>query len=272
MAHKTAPRDPQAWATALTSIEPNQILVRGYPIDELMGRASFGDAIFLLLTGELPTPTLTRVIDAILVGFIDHGVTPPPTLAARHAITAGAPVNSAVAAGILAFGQHYGSDVGLCIKMLDDGLDMAGSSLLFASGAADMAEHLVQRDRIPPPGFGHRTHAVDPRVTRLLQLATEYEFESLHTHYLRALELALARHPALIGERLPINIHGAIAAVCGDLGLSRDIAEGLAVISRVPGLLAHAIEERSRNLPMRDIDARDHTYDGPTLRHLKDRR
>lgn len=272
MAHKPGPGDAQAWPTALTSIEPNQILVRGYPIDELMGRVSFGDAIFLLLTGELPTPTVTRIIDAILVGFIDHGVTPPPTLATRHATTAGATVNSAVAAGILSFGQHYGSDVGLCMRMLEDGLDMTGSSMLFRSGAADMAEHLVQRDRIPPPGFGHRVHTVDPRVTRLLQLTTEFESESLHTHYLRALELALARHPALADESLPINIDGAIAAVCGDLGLSVGIAEGLAIVSRVPGLVAHALEERSRHAPMRDLSAAGHSYDGPTLRHLKDRR
>jgi citrate synthase len=237
-----------------------------------MGRVSFGDATFLLLTGELPTPTITRVIDAILVGFIDHGVTPPPTLAARQATTAGAAVNNAVAAGVLSFGQHYGSDVGLCLKMLGDGLEMAGSSMLFASGAADLAEHLVQRERIPPPGFGHRTHTVDPRVTRLLQLAHELETAHAHTEYLRALELALARHPALADESLPINIDGAIAAVCGDLGLTADVAQGLAIISRVPGLLAHALEEHSRHTPMRHIDAQTHRYDGPGLRHVKDRR
>ena len=269
----SARRDPAStWSTALTSIEPDRILVRGYPIDELMGRVSFGDAAFLPLTGELPTPTITRLIDAILVGFIDHGVTPPPTLAARQAVTAGAPVTNAVAAGILSFGRRHGSDVGLCLKMLGDGLDMAGSSMLFASAAADLAEHLVQRDRIPPPGFGHRVHAVDPRVTRLLQLAHELETTHVHTEYLRALELALARHPALEDEVLPINIDGAIAAVCGDLGLPADIAEGLAVISRVPGLLAHALEEQAHHAPMRHIDATAHQYNGPSLRHLRDRR
>src|SRR5690606_15340529 len=116
----------------------------------------FGDAMFLLLTGELPGATITRLIDAILVGFIDHGVTPPPTLAARHATTAGAGITNAVASGILSLGQQHGSEVGLCLTLLEDGLDMAGTSMLFASGAADMAEHLVQRDRIPPPGFGQR--------------------------------------------------------------------------------------------------------------------
>jgi hypothetical protein len=32
------------WRTALTCIEPNKILVRGYPLDEIMGRLTFGEA------------------------------------------------------------------------------------------------------------------------------------------------------------------------------------------------------------------------------------
>ena len=264
--------EPSGWPTALTAIEPGKILVRGYPIDELMGRVSFGDAIYLLLTGELPSPSITKLIDAILVGFIDHGVTPPPTLAARHAASTGSAVSSTVAAGVLAFGHHYGGGVKGCRQLLEDGLDMAGSSMLLASAAADLAEHLVQRDRIPPPGFGHRYHSVDPRVTRLLQLAHELEVDHLHTQYLRALEHALSRHPALVQESLPINVDGAIAAVCADLGLPSAVAEGLAVISRVPGLLAHAIEEQDRFGPMRQIDPALHHYDGPSERHLRDRR
>ena len=34
------------WRTALTCIEPNKILVRGYPLDEVMGRLTFGEAIY----------------------------------------------------------------------------------------------------------------------------------------------------------------------------------------------------------------------------------
>ena len=44
------------WRTALTSIEPNKILLRGYPLDEIMGRLTFGETIYLLLMGECPTP------------------------------------------------------------------------------------------------------------------------------------------------------------------------------------------------------------------------
>ena len=71
------------WSTGLTYIEPNRILVRGYRLDELMGRVNFGEAVYLLLTGELPTPSIGRLVDAMLVSFIDHGATPPSTLQCR---------------------------------------------------------------------------------------------------------------------------------------------------------------------------------------------
>ena len=64
------------WRTALTCIEPNKILVRGYPLDEIMGRLKFGEAIYLLLVGEVPTPGIGRLMDAHLVSFFDHGATP----------------------------------------------------------------------------------------------------------------------------------------------------------------------------------------------------
>ena len=65
------------WKTSLTSIAPNVINVRGHAIDEMMGRLTFAESVYLLLMGELPTPSIGRMFDAILVSSIDHGVTPP---------------------------------------------------------------------------------------------------------------------------------------------------------------------------------------------------
>ena len=83
-------RDDDKWQTALTSIEPNKILLRGYPLDEVMGRLTFGEAIYLLFMGEVPSPGIGRLMEAILVSFIDHGATPPSTLAARNIATTAA--------------------------------------------------------------------------------------------------------------------------------------------------------------------------------------
>ena len=82
----------------------------------------------------------------------------------------------------------------------------------------------------------------------------------------------MSRHPALQDHPLPINVDGAIAAVCGDLGLSPEVADALLLISRIPGLAAHVLEEQQREAPMRPIDAVTHRYDGPASRKLIDRR
>src|SRR6202795_5262915 len=122
---------PERWSSALTDIAPNKILIRGYPLDEMMGRLGFAEAVYLLLMGELPTPAIGRMLNAVLVSTIDHGATPPSTLAARNVATSGAPLKDCIAAGILAFGPHHGGDIESCMRFLDTGLAMfrAGRSL-----------------------------------------------------------------------------------------------------------------------------------------------
>ena len=260
------------WGTGITGIEPNKILVRGYHLDDLMGRVSFGDAIYLLLTGDLPSPSIGRLVDAMLVSFIDHGATPPSTLSARNAATTGASLRGAVAAGVLGFGRHHGGDALACRQLLEEGLTLARQGKTMAEAAAILVEKLVAAGEVPPPGFGHRYHTTDPRVTRLLQIAHELEVDQLNTQCIRALEHALSRHPALAGRSLPINVDGAIAAVCGDIGLPPEVADALLTITRVPGLAAHALEEQRRERPMRVIDPTSHRYDGPSGRKVPDRR
>src|SRR5260370_2188071 len=95
------------WNTAVTRVEPNRVAVRGYDIAELMGHVSFGAAAYLVLTGELPKPAVARLMDAILVSSIDHGVTPPSALAARTTAPTAAPLSAAVAAGIMSINRHH---------------------------------------------------------------------------------------------------------------------------------------------------------------------
>jgi len=262
----------ERWATELTLIAPNRILVRGFRLDELMGRVNFGEAIYLLLTGELPTPSIGRLMDAMLVSFIDHGATPPSTLAARNAATTGASIRGSVAAGVLGFGRYHGGDVLACRTLLDDGLELARQGRSMAAAASELVDRIVEQGELPPPGFGHRFHSVDPRATRLLQIAHELEVDQEYTQIIRALEHALSCHGSLVGRSLPINVDGAIAAVCGDIGLPPEVADTLLIISRVPGLAAHALEEQRREQPMRAIDPTSHVYDGPSDRRVPERR
>ena len=266
-----APAPHVRWQSALTSIAPNKILVRGYALDEMMGRLSFAEAVYLLLMGELPTMAIGRMLNAVLVSSIDHGVTPPSTLAARNVATSGAPLKDSVASGILAFGPHHGGDIESCMRFLDSGLALvrAGKS---PQQAAEVLVDQSFRSGEVPPGFGHRFHTRDPRAARLFQMALELELEGEHVRLIRAVERALEARKEDHGRPLPVNVDGAIAAICADLGFAYELGNAVFLISRLPGLIAHAHEERARQDPMRQIDPKDHDYDGAKERRLPDRR
>jgi citrate synthase len=264
------PRSEDAgWRTAITRIEPNEILIRGYAVDELMGRLSFAEAIYLILRGELPTPTMGRLFGAVLVASIDHGVTPPSTLAARNVATTGARLRASVAAGVLGFGMYHGGDVETCIRFLEDGLARVRDGESYAEAADALLSACLEAGRTPP-GFGHRIHTSDPRASRLLQMAHELELDGEHVQMVRAIDRRLA---ARLGARpVPLNVDGAIAAVCADMGFEPELGNALFMIARIPGLVAHANEERSRQHPMRQIDPKDASYDGPPPRRLPETR
>jgi citrate synthase len=268
---KAAAAKVDEWRTALTYIEPNKILVRGYALDEMMGRLTFGETIYLLLVGEIPSPGMGRLMEALLVSFIDHGATPPSTLAARNTATTGAPLRACVAAGVLGFGRYHGGDIESCMQFLDTGLALVREGASVREAATKIVQNSLDAGETPP-GFGHRFHKRDPRAARLFQMALELEVESDHVRMIRAVEMVLHEYPDSQGRTLPVNIDGAIAAVCGDLGIPPTIADALFIISRVPGIAAHADEERQRQKPMRQIDPKDHRYDGPSERRLPERR
>src|SRR5215212_10757636 len=150
---RARPRMPdERWQSALTDVAPNTILVRGYPLDEMMGRLGFAEAVYLLLMGELPTPAIGRMLNAVLVSSIDHGVTPPSTLAARNVATTRAPLKDCVAAGILAFGPHHGGDIESCMRFLDSGLTLMRGGKTEKQAADAIVEECVA-GHTEPPGF-----------------------------------------------------------------------------------------------------------------------
>ena len=259
------------WQSSLTDIAPNKILVRGYPLDEMMGRLGFAEAVYLLLMGELPTPAIGRMLNAVLVSSIDHGVTPPSTLAARNVAVSRAPLKDCVAAGILGFGPHHGGDIESCMRFLDGGLTLMRGGKSLKDAADTIVEECVAT-KTEPPGFGHRFHTRDPRAARLFQMALELELEGEHVRLIRAVERALEARKEDHGRPLPVNVDGAIAAICADLGFAYELGNAVFLISRLPGLIAHAHEERARQDPMRQIDPKDHDYDGAKERRLPDRR
>jgi len=113
-------------------------------------------------------------------------------------------------------------------------------------------------------GFGHRLHTRDPRTVRLFELAREAGVDGVHMKAARAVEKSFADAK----KPLPINVDGAIGAILADLGMSPAAFNGIFMIARTPGLVAHVIEEQTREKPMRRIDPVNHGYDGPAARSV----
>lgn len=252
------------WHTAVTQIEPNRVAVRGYDIADLMGKASFGAAVHLILTGSLPTPAIGKLMDGILVASIDHGATPPSVLAARTVASTGASLSASVAAGIMSINRHHGGAITDCAMQLKAISDRAEKGKITIGEAAE--QHLAQMKEAGErmPGFGHRYHTNDPRTARLFALALEAGVDGLHMKAARAVEecFAAAKKP------LPMNVDGAIGAILADIGLNPAVFNGIFMIARTPGLVAHVVEEQTREKPMRRIDPVNHGYDGPPSRKL----
>lgn len=250
------------WTTAVTKIEPNRVAVRGHDIAKLMGNMSFGGAVALILTGSMPTSKVARLLDAILVSSIDHGATPPSCLSARTAASTGATLSASVAAGLMSINKHHGGAIEDAARYLTALLDASRTTNRSIDDVAtdEVIRIKASGDRIS--GFGHRIHTKDPRTARLFELAAEAGLSCEgYTHIAAA--HAVERAFAMIGRPLPINVDGAIGAILADLGFDPQVFNGIFMIARTPGLVAHVVEEQTREKPMRRIDPVRHAYDGP---------
>ncbi len=252
------------WTTQITQVQPNEIRLRGYRVDALMGKIGFAQAIYLALKGELPDEAQTRLIEAIFVSSIDHGASPPSTLAARTAASTGAPLNAAVAAGILSINRHHGGAIEDCMRLLLEGRERLRAPSATPQIVAEslVAEYRAERRRIP--GLGHRLHTDDPRTAKLFSMARQAGLTGEGVALMEAIQQAMAQ----AGKALPINVDGAIAALLVDLGFPPELANAFFFMARTPGLVAHAYEEMTQQRPMRRIHPTDHAYAGPAPREL----
>lgn len=252
--------------TAISWVENERISLRGYAAEDLIGRVSWGEALCLLLLGELPPKNHAALLEAILVSVIDHGVKPPSTIAAVTAANTGANLNSAVAAGILAINKYHGGAIEDAMQALSDAVRLQENDSLTPEQAAEkiVENYKAKGKRIS--GFGHRFHSADPRTVRLFELARELDAAGKFVEQAEALEKILTERSS---KRLPINADGAIAALLCEMNFPPKTANGIFMIARTAGLVAHVVEEQERNPPMRTVDAENYEYDGMTKRILE---
>jgi citrate synthase len=251
------------WRTEVGRVRPNEILVRGYDLVDLIGKRSFGDVAFLLLSGDLPRGDEGRMVDALLVAASEHSLVAPSVDAARFVASAGVPLQAAVAAGTAAMGEHHGGAVDAAARLF---LDAAESGNDDREAAAEVCRGLDEGGK-RLPGYGHVVHDPDPRAGRLFDVAEDLGFRGRWCALAEAFEDATEE---VFGRRFRLNVDGAMAALLLELGLDWRLGKAFYVIGRSPGLVAHVFEELTRERPYRDIGWENVAYEGPDPRSVPD--
>ena len=193
------------WRTAIAQGSVETIRIRGYDIKDMIGRVSFAEAFLLLARGELPTPGEGRVLDAIFVAVIDHGIV-PGSIVTRYLASAGSPIQAAVGGGILSIGDTYGGageQLGAAMALQLAAIER-GEHDEAAAASAIVAHFAALGLRVP--GFGHPMHTQgDPRVARLMAVADENGVSGRYCALARAVEATIA---AAKRRPIPMNVDG----------------------------------------------------------------
>lgn len=255
------------WRTSVINMSPGMIRYRGYAIEELIGRVSFAQMIWLMTRGELPTEAQGRLLDAALMSAVDHGPQAPSIAIARMAATCGVGLNNAMASAVNVLGDVHGGAGEQAVELYRSIADRIDAG----TARADAVRHGL-RDAIDKygkfvSGFGHRFHPVDPRAPRLLDLvdaaARDGHVSGRFAAIARDVEDELAARKG--GKRIPMNIDGATAVIYAELDFPAPLARGLFCLSRSVGILAHAWEQTQQGGRNKGPIPRDYlwTYEGP---------
>ncbi|MGH8262939.1 MAG: citryl-CoA lyase [Steroidobacteraceae bacterium] len=247
--------------SAICASNADTIVVRGKDLcRDLIGKISFTDHVWLLVTGNLPTAGQRAVLDAALVAIAEHGLV--PSVAASRMTLAAAPeaLQGAVAAGILGCGSVILGSAESAARLLSTILARAGSGAVEKATRDGLAELIGQRRAVP--GYGHPLHKkADPRVARLLAVAKDAGLAGRHIEAAQSIEKLL---PELTGKPLRMNVSGALGAALLDAGFPLLAVKGVPILARTAGLVAHLLEEQERPIgfALADSGAASIRYDG----------
>lgn len=250
-------------ASAISTSNEATILVRGHDLcEELIGRISFTEHVWLLVTGELPSESQRRVLDAALVAIAEHGLV--PSVQAGRMTLAAAPeaLQGAVAAGLLGCGSVIlgaAEDAG---RFLQEVVTRATASVSMREAASEIV-HEYRAAQRAIPGYGHPLHkGYDPRARRLLAVAKELGSPGRYSEAAEAIDSVL---PEITGKPLAMNVSAAIPAVLLDAGYPLLALKGAPLLARTASLIAHLLEERSRPIGfvLSNAAASAIDYDGP---------
>ncbi len=242
---------PGFWVTDVSDVTTDDVYIRGYPLQSVMGKLSFPAAAALLIRGKMPTPNEARMLDVILCSILDYSLQKSGTIAARSVVSVNPQMTAGLAAGVLGAGEYAMSPEPTGRFIAEHYQLWKASNEKLEEATGKLVEDLRrQKKRIP--GLGHPIfRRFDPRAKLLRDAAVDLKiwgpvgtwYESVHTSFKTAVG-----KPDLV-----INDIGMIACILTELGYTPPEMVGIALLSTFPGLIAHVSEELKSGAPLRAI-------------------
>jgi succinyl-CoA synthetase alpha subunit len=200
-----------------------------------------------------------RMLEAVIVASIDHGVTPPSAQATLIASSVRGSYETAVAQGVGAITDvHGGAGEKAAEFFLQCAGLVSGQGLSLEEATRAVIRRYIKEGR-RVEGMGHRVHTQDPRRDVLWALAEKSGLAGPCVAVSRIAEDMLRE---VRGLSLPINVDGVIGAIVADMGLDPKLAKALFIFGRIMGLSAHYFEEVASQPPMRPINFSEGVYRG----------
>lgn len=233
------------WETSIIKMSPGKILIRDHPIQDLIGKVTFSQMIWLMLRGSLPSQDQADLLEVALVAGVDHGPQAPSIAAARMTATCGVPLNNVLATGINMLGDVHGGAGEQCSELFLSIKKKLDKNLEIDEAVKISVDSWTQNHGKIIPGFGHRFHKnIDPRAPRIMELVKSYADRGVVSGiFVDVADKVKGLIGKRIGRDIAINIDGATSVVFCELGFDAPLSRGLFCLSRSVGILSHGWEQ-----------------------------
>jgi succinyl-CoA synthetase alpha subunit len=235
-------------------------------LEKSSGNEPFSHIIYRAVTGNSTVnENHSRMIEAMIVACVDHGVTPPSAQATLIAASTRAPFEVAVAQGVGAITDVHGGAGAKAARLFNECLMKSKKENIDVAQATReiMRTYIEEGKRIE--GLGHRLHTKDPRRDVLWNLSSQTGIAGEHVSLSKEVSMIFEQ---VRGMSLPINVDGVIGAIVADMGLDPAMAKAFFIYGRIAGLSAHYFEEIASQPRMRQINFTEAVYKGKGPRSI----
>ena len=221
-------------------MENEQLIIRGKNLCEMINEMDIIDATYHTLLGKELSEVEKRLLNASLVSIhVGHQVYPPTIHAPRMAASTGAGVAQCLAAGFASSGELHLGAIKNTMNQYKSIETILGSSNFYDGTRKIVGEKIDLHEMIF--GFGHPYMNRDPRPDALRALISKLGYETKY----------IIMHDAIRDELYEkkgrfSNVDGINGALLLSMGFEPEHGEGLFLISRGIGMLAHIAEEYKR--------------------------